>query len=212
MMKAFRLGGFYTSHLVQRIADSGTLPPMLAYVATDGTESLECLSRGDNVLAWVAGGKSRLQSNDMNASSAALLFGGQTCIGGQMVSTIIVEIRSYSHPNAQAILAVPYTSVSRGRSSIHKPKVLAWSDCQELSIEGAFKSFFEGVKSQQQGAAIWRSLKDGEQLKGDNSMPKHHARTGSGTPADQKAQDHPRKSLGWTTIAEMMQKTWGKIR
>jgi hypothetical protein len=136
------------------------LIPMLAYTTADDKRTLERLMICDDLEASVAYGREKLASNEMAASDAVLLYDGRIPIGKEKVDAIFIEVRAYLSPDSEAILAVPYTPKSSGRFRVHKPKLLAWNNCEDFDRNAALQSFFEGVDSHEQGAKIWNDCLD----------------------------------------------------
>jgi len=58
------------------------------------------------------------------------------------------------------VIAVPYTPKTSGRFLVHKPKLLAWENCDDFDVNAAFHSFFEGVDEHEQGSKIWNECLD----------------------------------------------------
>jgi hypothetical protein len=76
------------------------------------------------------------------------------------LDAIIVEMRDYASPDSAAVMAVPYTPQPSGRFRVHKPKLLAWANCDHFDMNAAFASFFEGVAGHEQGARVWNDCLD----------------------------------------------------
>src|SRR5262249_12901996 len=110
----------------------------------------------DDYAAAVAFGRRKLESNEMDANDAALLYDGRIPIGKEKVDAIIIEMRTYFSPKeSEAVIAVPYTPKASGRFLVHIPKLLAWENCDDFDMDAAFQSFFEGVEDHDEGSKIW---------------------------------------------------------
>jgi hypothetical protein len=160
MITAFKLAGLFAAHAVWCVSDGATLIPILAYTTATGERKMERLVLNDDLEASVAYGKERLEANDMDANDAVLLYGSRIPIGGEKVDAIIIEMRAYFSPGSEAILAVPYTPKASGKFRVHKPKLLAWENCDDFDMKAALQSFFEGVAEHEQGAKIWNDCLD----------------------------------------------------
>ena len=159
MITASKLAGVFAAHAIWCVSDGETLTPMLAYTTADGERTLERLMVC-NEEASVAYGKEKLASNEMDATDAVLLYDGRIPIGKDKVDAIIIEVRAYFSPDAEAILAVPYTPKSSGTFRVHKPKLLGWTNCEDFDVNAALQSFFEGVDAHEKGAKIWNDCLD----------------------------------------------------
>lgn len=132
---------------------------MLGYTDQDDKRILNRLA-GPELGAAVAHGKKQLAANPMDANDAVLLYDGRITLGEAKVDAIIVEIRAYFSPQSEAILAIPYTPKASGVFRVHKPKLLAWKDCEDFDMNQALQAFFDGVSSHEQGNKVWTAALD----------------------------------------------------
>jgi hypothetical protein len=160
MITASKLGGFFAAHAIWCVSDGETLTPMLACTAENGERRMERLVINEDLQSSVAYGKQKLESNEMDAIDAVLLYDGRIPIGKEKVDAIIVEMRAYFSPNSEAVMAVPYTPKQSGKFRVHKPKLLGSKNCDDFDMNAALQSFFEGVDSHQIGVKIWNDCLD----------------------------------------------------
>lgn len=159
MITASELAGFFAAHSVWCLSDADSLTPMLAYTTEDGQRKMERLA-GEDLQAAVEFGRQRLADNPMDANDGVLLFDGRITSGGGKLDAVIIEMRSYFIPRAQATIAIPYSPRNIGRFRVHKPKLLQWEGCEDFDIETAFGAFFRGVAAHEQGARVWDAALD----------------------------------------------------
>ena len=160
MITASKLAGFFASHAVWCVSDGETLVPMLAYTTADEERKMERLAINDDLEASVTYGRKKLESNEMDARDAVLLYDGRIPIGKEKVDAIIIEMRAFFSPDSKAIMAVPYTPKASGRFRVHRPKLVEWTECNDFDMNAAIQSFFEGVDSHEKGAKIWQDCLD----------------------------------------------------
>jgi hypothetical protein len=160
MITASRLAGFFAAHAIWCVSDGETLIPMLGYTTVDDERRMERLIVNDDLEATVAKGKERLRSNDMDASDAVLLYDGRITLGPDKLDAIIIEMRAYFSPDSETIMAVPYTPKASGAFRVHKPKLLAWKNCDDFDMNAALESFFAGVHAHEKGGKIWNDCLD----------------------------------------------------
>jgi hypothetical protein len=159
MITVFKLGGFFAAHAIWCVSDSEILVPMLTYTTAHDQRRMERLV-GNDLEGCVAYGKKKLESNEMDADDAVLLFDDRIPIGKEKVDAIIIEMRAYFSPGSEAIRAVPYTPKTSGEFRVHKPKLLQWKDCEDFDMNAALQSFFDGVHAHEKGAKIWNDCLD----------------------------------------------------
>jgi hypothetical protein len=160
MITACKLAGFFAAHAIWCVSDGETLTPMLAYTTEGDERKMERLVVNDDLEASVEYGKEKLESNEMDANDAVLLYDGRISIGKEKVDAIIIEIRAYFSPDAEAVIGVPYTPKQSGRFRVHKPKLLGWENCDDFDMNAALESFFDGVAEHEKGAKIWNDCLD----------------------------------------------------
>jgi hypothetical protein len=132
---------------------------MLAYASLDDERHLERLV-GDDAKAVVEHGRQRLEDNPMDADDGVLAYDGRIPHGKNKLDAIILELRSYAFPDAQATIAVPYTPKSSGRFRVHKPQLLQWDECDDFDQMAALNAFFEGVSAHEKGGKVWKKALD----------------------------------------------------
>jgi hypothetical protein len=159
MITASKLAGFFAAHAVWSVSDGETLIPMLAYTGENDDRRMERLV-GDDLQASVAYGREKLASNDMDANDAVLLYDATISAADERLDAVIIELRTYFSPLSEAVIAVPYTPRNSGEFRVHKPKLLAWEECEDFDMNAALGSFFEGIGEHENGARIWNDCLD----------------------------------------------------
>ena len=160
MITSFRLAGFFAAHAIWCVSDGENLVPILAYDTDSDERKMERLIINDDLEASVSFGKQKLESNEMNANDAVLLYDGLITLGKEKVDAIIIQIRAYFSPQSKATLALPYTPQTSGGFRVHKPKLLEWENCEDFNLLAALETFFEGVAEHEKGAEIWNKNLD----------------------------------------------------
>ncbi|TWT98270.1 hypothetical protein [Stieleria varia] len=159
MITASELAGMFAAHAVWCVSDGDTLIPMLVFTDENGGRQMERLAH-DDLGAAVEYGRNKLASNDMDANDAALIYDGRITLGEEKLDALIIEMRTYFSPASVAAFAIPYTPKDSGRFRVHKPKVLAWDNCEDFDLDHAFEAFFAGVAGHEKGSAIWNHSLD----------------------------------------------------
>jgi hypothetical protein len=109
MITAFRLAGFFAAHAIWCVSDGENLIPMLGFVTESDEREMERLIVNDDLEASVNFGNQKLESNEMNATDAVLLYDGLMPLGGEKIDAVVIKIRTYFSPQSTATLAIPYT-------------------------------------------------------------------------------------------------------
>lgn len=160
MITAFKLAGFFAAHAVWCVSGGETLIPILAYTTASDERKMERLIINDDLETSVDFGKQKLESKEMDANDAVLLYDALIPLDEEKVDAIIIDVRAYFSPNSKALLAVPYTPQTSGKFLVHKPKLLQWENCEDFNLSTALENFFEGVAEHEQGAEIWNNSLD----------------------------------------------------
>ncbi|HVV98941.1 MAG TPA: hypothetical protein VHB77_01305 [Planctomycetaceae bacterium] len=154
MITACELAGFCAAHAIWCVSDGETLIPMLAHATADGEREMHRFA-ADDLRTAVETGKRRLADNEMDAGDAALLYDGFITLGNDRLDAVIIDIRCYAFPDAEAAIAVPYTPQSSGEFRVHKPKLLTWRNCVDFDQRTALQAFFNGVGEHEPGSKVW---------------------------------------------------------
>jgi hypothetical protein len=159
MITASELAGFFAAHAIWTVSDAEILMPMLAYTTEDGQRRMERLV-GSDVQSAVEYGRQKLKTDSMDANDGVLIFDGRITVETGKLDAIILEMRCYGFPDAEATIAVPYTPKTTGRFLVHKPKLLQWHECDDFDSDAVFESFFRGVAKHEEGSRIWNAYLD----------------------------------------------------
>jgi hypothetical protein len=160
MITASQLAGFFAAHAIWTVSDGDMLAPILGYTTEDDEQHMERLVVDDDLAASVVYGQQKLESNDMDAIDAVLIYDARIPVGTEKMDAIVIEMRSYFSPESAAIIAVPYTPKAAGSFLVHRPKLLEWLHCEDFDRTMALQSFFEGVDDHEQGATLWKACLD----------------------------------------------------
>ena len=113
MVSAFNLAGLFTAHSLWCVSDGDQCFPLLAYVDAAGERNMERFG-GDAPRSYPQA-RERLDQNVMGAVDAAFVFPGKIDEQAAQRDAIISEVRSYAHPQARAVVAVPVPASCRRR-------------------------------------------------------------------------------------------------
>lgn len=160
MITACRLAGACAAHAVWCLSDDEPLVPILAHSTEAGERQLERLMPDDDFAKSVPFGRNKLEANEMNANYAVLAYEGVITLDDVPVEGIILELRTYSMPQARAVIIVPYTPKSAGAFRVHKPQLVQWKHCNDSDMQTALNEFFEGVDDHEMGSRVWNDCLD----------------------------------------------------
>ena len=159
MITTSELAGFVAAHAIWCVSQADGLTPMLAHTALDEQRTMTRLVY-DEAVAAIAAGREQLAVNPMDANDAVLVYDGRIDGPDGKIDAIILEMRCYAFPSAEATIAVPYTPKSSGAFRVHQPVLARWQECDDFDVDTAFQAFFHGVDSHADGAAVWNAALD----------------------------------------------------
>jgi hypothetical protein len=159
MITAAELAGYFAAHAIWSVSESDGLIPMLAFTDENDEKKMERLVT-DDAAAAVESGRQKLESNEMDATDAALVYDGRIPVDGEKMDAIIIEMCAYFSPGSKAILAVPYSPVSSGKFTVYKPKLIGWENCEDFDQQDVIESFWNGVDAHEQGVKVWHEHLD----------------------------------------------------
>lgn len=156
MIESFKLAGLFAAHSLHDVSEGETFVPLLVYTTSPDECTIARLTVSEDLETCVVHGKEKLESNDMGAMDAVLLYDGHLQIDKETVDAVIIEMRSYTSLDAKAVLAIPYTPKKSGRFLVYRPKVIRWENCDDFNLDSVIQSFFEAFKKHEKGAKILR--------------------------------------------------------
>ena len=159
MITTSELAGFVAAHAIWCVSEADALTPMLALTAPDEQRTMTRLVY-DEAAAAIAAGREQLATNPANATDAVLVYAGRVDGPGGKIDAVILEMRCYAFPGAEATIAVPYTPTSSGTFRVHQPVLARWQACDDFDVDTAFQAFFHGVGAHEKGAAVWNAALD----------------------------------------------------
>jgi hypothetical protein len=153
MLAAFKLAGYFAAHAIWSVSEEESFVPMFAYEGESGKgfQRLVYEDFHDAVLL----GRKKLESNELDANDAALLFDGRISIEDKKLDAVIIEIRTYFSFWSQATVAIPYTRIATGQFKVHSPELLLWNQCEDFDPDMCLQFFFDGVEEHEEGQAVW---------------------------------------------------------
>jgi hypothetical protein len=159
MIAAAKLGGYYAAHAIWCVADGERLTPILAYTAADGQRHTLPWAE-DELRNAFAVGMTKLATNEMNAKDAALIYDSRLARRGKQQDAIVVELRTYSSPQAEAVMAVPYVPKASGCFRVRRPRLIEWKHCGAYDRLPTALAFWDGAAQHPQGWKAWNDALD----------------------------------------------------
>jgi hypothetical protein len=159
MITTSELAGFVAAHAVWSLSESDGFAPFVAHI-TEGGERKLTRMMSDDTAAAIAAGREQLATNPMDADDAVLVYDARLDTPDGKIDAVVVEMRCYAFPGAEATIAVPYTPKRSGAFRVHQPTLARWEGCDDFDIDTAFQAFFQGIESHEQGAKVWNAALD----------------------------------------------------
>ncbi|WP_029900332.1 hypothetical protein [Nocardia brasiliensis] len=149
--------GFYAAHGIWSVSDGDMLTPLLGYAATDGTEGLERLHSDDAAEAAHIGAE-RLQTGRPNWVRAVLIVDAFLHLPRGRTDALIIDAVEYTPRPRSMRMAVPYRPQSpNGKFAVYRPKFIDTQGFTDPDYSELADSFYAGVDSHQQAAAVWHA-------------------------------------------------------
>lgn len=149
--------GFYAAHGIWSVSDGDMLTPLLGYAATDGSEGLERLLSDDPAEAAHLGSE-RLQIGRPQWIRAVLLVDAFLHLPRGRTDALIIDAVEYTPQPRSMRMAVPYRPQSpTGKFAVYRPKFIDTQGFTDPDYGELADSFYTGVDSHQQAAAVWHA-------------------------------------------------------
>jgi hypothetical protein len=151
-----RMAGFYAAHGVWSVSDGETLIPLLGYVEADGGNGMDRLVFDDG--GGVSVGQEALRANRDGWVRAVLVVDAYLNLDAGRVDALIVEAVEYLPVRRSMTMAVPYRPRSSPQGfAVYRPKFVEVTGLDEPDYAALADSFFSGVDSHEQAAAVWNA-------------------------------------------------------
>jgi hypothetical protein len=159
MITTSELAGFVAAHAAWSLSEADGFAPFVAHTTEGGERKLTRFPFDDAATA-IAAGREQLATNPMDADDAVLVYDARIDTADGKIDAVVVEMRCYAFPDADAAIAVPYTPKGTGAFRVHQPTLARWQGCDDFDIDTAFQAFFHGIESHDEGAKVWNAALD----------------------------------------------------
>ncbi|MFV2210418.1 hypothetical protein ACFHW2_09385 [Actinomadura sp. LOL_016] len=149
------MAGFFAAHGVWSVSDGATLIPMLAHERPNGERGMDRLVH-DDVADAARAGEEALRAGHGDWVRAALVVDAYLHLDTSRVDALIVDAVEYGPSRRSLKMAVPYRPQGAPEGfAVYRPKFIEVTGMDDPDIAALAESFFSGVDSHEQAAAVW---------------------------------------------------------
>ncbi|MEU8803898.1 hypothetical protein [Spirillospora sp. NPDC048819] len=157
MYEIARMAGFYGAHGVWSVSGGETLVPMLGYGHPDGSQGMERLV-SDDIAVGAKAGQDALETGRPDWVRAVLIIDAYLHLEAGKTDALIVDAVEYLPTRRSLKMAIPYRPQPTAQGfAVYRPKFLEVTGIDEPDIAALADSFFSGVDSHEQAAAVWNA-------------------------------------------------------
>ncbi|MDN3355121.1 hypothetical protein [Actinomadura sp. DC4] len=157
MYEITRIAGFFAAHGIWSVADGETLIPLLGYERPDGSHGMDRLMYDDFAEAARAG-REALETGWEDRVRAVLVADAYLQLESGRVDALVIDAAEYVPVRRSVKIAVPYRPGSSPQGfAVYRPKFIEETGIDEPDYPAMADSFFAGVDSHEQAAAVWNA-------------------------------------------------------
>lgn len=154
MEKTIRMAGEYTSHAIWGVSSGETLIPIIGYLKSDESHSMERLVMGSTQA--VSLGDRKISQLDPEHTGAAFIKDGLITLETGKTDALIVDVRFSENLNKKVQFVVPYRNAMHPDGfAVHRLKMTQLSGIPSEAVDSLSNAFFDGIESHKQGGKIW---------------------------------------------------------
>lgn len=157
MYEIARMAGFFAAHGVWSVSDGETLIPLLGYADADGTHGMDRLMF-DDVADAAKAGQEALEAGRNGRVRAVLVADAYLHLEAGRIDALIIDAVEYLPARRSVKMAVPYRPRATPEGfAVYRPKFIEDTGFNEPDYAALADSFFAGVDSHEQAAAVWNA-------------------------------------------------------
>ncbi|GAA4630430.1 hypothetical protein GCM10023196_055760 [Actinoallomurus vinaceus] len=153
MQKTARMAGFLAAHGIWSVSDGEALIPLFGYQDTNGDRAMDRLVF-DDIADAAKAGQEALRTGREDWVGAVLVADGYLRSDARRIDALIIDVVEYLPTRQSMRMAIPYRPQPQG-FAVYRPKFLEVPGRYESDQSGLAESFFAGVDSHEQAAAVW---------------------------------------------------------
>ena len=149
--------GWAGAHGIWSVSDADLLVPLIGYVNADGSTGLERFVADDAADAARSGAE-RLRQGRPEWACAALVVDSYLRLPTGRVDALVIDAVEYLPQRRSVQFAVPFRPHTSAEGfAVFRLKFLAADGFDQRDFDGLADSFFSGVDSHEQAAAVWNA-------------------------------------------------------
>lgn len=153
MHKIARMAGFLAAHGVWSVSDGENLIPLFGYEDTQGDRVMDRLIF-DDIADAAKAGQEALKMGRQDWARAVLVADGYLRSDARRIDALLIDAVEYGPARQSMRMAIPYRPQQQG-FAVYRPKFLDVPGRYKADQSTLAESFFAGVDSHEQAAAVW---------------------------------------------------------
>ena len=154
MEKIFKMAGEFASHAIWSVSSGETLIPIVGYLKSDGTHSMERLVMGS--VQALSLGERKISELDAGTIGAAFIKDGLVTLETGKTDALIIDVRFSENNEKKVQFIIPYRNANHPEGfAVHRLKMTALEGISKNVVESISNAFFDGLESHKEGGRIW---------------------------------------------------------
>jgi tellurite resistance protein len=154
MENTVKMAGEVASHAIWSVSSGETLIPIVGYLKTDHSRSMERLVM-DSVQA-VSLGEQKISSLDSDKLGAAFVKDGYVTLDTGKTDALIVDVRFADNVEQKIQFIIPYRNANHPQGfAVHRLKLTQLEGISSDEVDALSNAFFDGIEAHAEGGKLW---------------------------------------------------------
>ena len=154
MESIMKMAGEFTSHAIWSVSSGEVLIPILGYLKSDNTQSMQRLAMGS--VEAISYGEQSISNLDKDTLGAAFIKDGIVTLDTGKTDALIVDITFAEDSNKKVQFILPYRNANHTDGfAVHRLQLSALDGIAKETSESLIDAFFDGIEAHTQGGKIW---------------------------------------------------------
>ena len=153
--KVVEMAGYWMAHALWSVMDGETLIPILGYLHSDESRSMQRLAMGSTEA--VALGEQRISSLQGTDIGAAFIKDALVTLPTGKTDCLCLDIRFAGDQVRKLQFLLPYRNAGHRQGfAVHRLKINRWDGFSVGEVDVLTQALLDGIGSHEQGGALWR--------------------------------------------------------
>jgi tellurite resistance protein len=153
MENTVKMAGKVASHAIWSVSSGETLIPIVGYLKTDNSHSMERLAM--EPVQAISLGEQKISALDSDKLGAALVKDGCVTLGAGKTDALIVDVRFAENIEKKIQFIIPYRNANHPQGfAVHRLKLTQLEGISNDVVDSLSNAFFDGFEAYTEGGSL----------------------------------------------------------